>query len=91
VVHREAEVSFWIDAAEHGHGLAFEAATEVITFAFHRLGLNRLCAYHMVRNAASARLLQRLGFQREGRLRERVWKDGRFEDVFLLSRLTCDQ
>ncbi len=89
-VHREAELSFWIDAAEQGLGLAFEAATEIIAYAFQQLGLNRLCAFHMVRNAASARLLQRLGFQREGLLRERVWKNGRFEDVFLLSRLVLD-
>jgi len=49
--------------------------------------LHRMCAYHMVRNTASGRVLARLGMRQEGRLRDMVKKWGAFEDVMLWSIL----
>jgi len=62
----------------------------VLRFAFEDLGLNRLCAYHMVRNPASGKVLQKNGFVQEGLLRQRVRKWGVFEDVALLAILRRD-
>ena len=53
----------------------------VVRYVFESLGLNRLYAYHMVRNPASGRVLEKNGFKQEGLLRQRVRKWGRFEDV----------
>lgn len=83
--HRQAELSFWVGRPWWGRGVAPAAAGSALRLAFDDgpggLGLNRVEAYHMVRNAGSARVLARLGFGPEGVLRQRVWKWGRPEDV----------
>jgi ribosomal-protein-alanine N-acetyltransferase len=85
--HLQAELSFWIGRPHWGQGLAVEAAAAIVGFAFEALGVNRLEAYHMVRNPASGHVLQRMGFEREGVLRERVRRAGRFEDVVICALL----
>jgi [ribosomal protein S5]-alanine N-acetyltransferase len=88
--HSQAELSFWIGRPYWGRALATEAAAAVLAFAFGDLQLNRVTAYHMVRNAASRRVLTRLGFQGEGLLRQRVRKWGVFEDVLAYALLRTD-
>ena len=92
--HRQAELSFWVGRPWWGRGLAPAAAVAALQLAFDDgpggLGLNRVEAYHMVRNAGSARVLARLGFQREGVLRQRVWKWGRPEDVVAYALLRAE-
>jgi ribosomal-protein-alanine N-acetyltransferase len=79
--HAQAEMGFWIGKPFWGYGYASEAGSAVVRFGFESLGLNRIYAFHMARNAASGKVLQKLGMQREGVLRQRVRKWGRFEDV----------
>lgn len=79
--HAQAEISFWVGAGFEGKGYVTEAARRLIDFAFDEIGLNRLCAFHMVRNRGSERVLEKLGFRQEGYLRQRVRKWGVFEDV----------
>ena len=88
--HSEAELSFWLDESYGGQGYATEAAAAVVTYGFDALELNRIEAYHMVRNPASGRVLAKLGFHQEGCLRQRVRKWGSYEDVLLWSRLRQD-
>ena len=54
------------------------------------LSLNRLYAYHMLRNPATGRVLDKNGFRQEGLLRQRVQKWGKFEDVVLMAILKQD-
>ncbi len=70
-----------------GQGFATEASRAVVRFGLETLGLNRLYAHHMARNPASGRVLERIGMQREGVLRRRVRKWGRFEDVVIYALL----
>jgi len=88
--HAIGELSFWIDESAAGRGFVTEAGSAVIRFAFDRLSLNRVYAHHMVRNAASAGVLARLGMRPEGRLRQRVRKWGVFEDVSVAAILKSD-
>ncbi len=88
--HHEGELSFLLEERYHGRGYTTEAAQAVIAFAFTDLHLNRICAYHMVRNPASGRVLAKLGFEREGCLRQRVRKGEIYEDVLLWARLRND-
>lgn len=67
-----------------------EAIGAVLRLAFEDLGLNRVHAYHMVRNPPSGRVLASHGFRAEGVLRERVRKWGVFEDVVLQALLRAD-
>jgi ribosomal-protein-alanine N-acetyltransferase len=79
--HAQAELSFWVGRPYWGRGFASEAAGAALQYAFEVLGLNRVTAFHMLRNPASGRVLGRLGFRQEGVLRQRVRKWGVFEDV----------
>ena len=69
--HRRAEVSFVLRRDRWGQGLASAALGLLFAFCFETLKLHRLEADVDPDNQRSLRLLERLGFQREGRLRER--------------------
>jgi ribosomal-protein-alanine N-acetyltransferase len=75
-----AYLGYWIDADHEGRGLMTEAVCEATTFAFESLGLHRVQAAVMPRNAASHRVLEKARYRREG-LAERylciagVWED----------------
>lgn len=73
--HRRAEIGYALAAAHWGRGHARAAMALVIGHAFGKLGLHRLEADIDPRNEASCRLVERLGFRREGLLRER-WQVG---------------
>ena len=73
-----------------GCGYASEAGSAAVRFGFESLGLNRIYAFHMARNLASGKVLQKLGMQPEGVLRQRVRKWGRFEDVMAYAVLRSD-
>jgi ribosomal-protein-alanine N-acetyltransferase len=88
--HAQAELSFWIGKPLWGLGYASEAGVAVVRFGFESLGLNRIYAFHMARNPASGKVLLKLGLQREGVLRQRVRKWGRFEDVVAYAVLRSD-
>ena len=58
----EANLGYWLGRDAWGLGYAGEAARAAITLGFDRLGLHRLRAGHAEDNAASGRLLSKLGF-----------------------------
>ncbi len=58
-----------------------------IDYAFNNLRLNRISANYMPRNTRSARLLQKLGFEKEGYARRYLHINGRWEDHILTALL----
>jgi ribosomal-protein-alanine N-acetyltransferase len=64
-------------------GLMSEAVAAVLRLGFERMELHRVEATVMAGNVASATLLGRAGFRREGVLRERVLKRGAFTDMWM--------
>jgi [ribosomal protein S5]-alanine N-acetyltransferase len=88
--HSQAELSFWLAVEQWGKGYMSEALKPILQFGFEELNLNRLYAYHMARNPASGRVLQKTGFIQEGLLRQRVRKWGVFEDAKLWAMLHHD-
>ena len=56
-------------------------------YGFEELGLNRIFATHFPRNAASGRVLEKVGMSVEGTLRQHWKKWGVFEDVIMYSIL----
>lgn len=71
--HRRAEVGYALRSDHWGRGLASEAASLAIDWGLRALDLHRIEADIDPRNAASRRLLERLGFRSEGVLRERFF------------------
>ncbi|AMW03907.1 GNAT family N-acetyltransferase [Gemmatimonas phototrophica] len=79
--HGRGELGYWIGQPYWGRGLATEAVTALLRFAFEDLHLNRLQASYLPRNPASGRVLAKVGMLREGLHRERFRKGDTFEDV----------
>ena len=71
VASRRAEIGYALGRPYWGAGYMLEALQALLHYAFQTLDLNRLEADIDPRNPASARTLERLGFQKEGYLRER--------------------
>ena len=76
-----AELGFALHPDHWGGGLMKEAVTALIDYSFNELGLRRLEADVDPRNARSIALIEKLGFQREGFLRERWHVNGEIQDA----------
>jgi len=85
-----AEVGYWIGREHRGQGYAREAVARIVRTGFRDLGLHRVEARIFVSNVRSRRVAKRAGFHYEGRLRDEVWKQGRWRSVLLFSRLASD-
>jgi RimJ/RimL family protein N-acetyltransferase len=82
-----AELGYAMAHAHWGKGYMNEALTGLVSHAFEVMKLRRLEADVDPRNAASIRTLERLGFQREGFLRERWHVNGEIQDAFFYGLL----
>jgi ribosomal-protein-alanine N-acetyltransferase len=85
--HARAELGYTIGRRFWGRGYATEAAEAVMRWGFESLEINRIEAQCAVGNAASERVLRKLGMAFEARLAERVSIRGRFCDVEMFARL----
>ena len=90
VQNRRAEIGFILRRDRWGQGYMSEATSTLLRFAFEELGLHRVEAGVDPRNEASIRLLERLGFQREGYLRERWIVGGEINDTVLYGLLRSE-
>jgi len=86
-VHREGVIGYCFGHDVWGNGYAPEAARALLGFGFGQLELHRIFADCDVRNGASARVLEKIGMQREGRLREDMWYKGGWRDSYWYSIL----
>jgi RimJ/RimL family protein N-acetyltransferase len=90
LTHGRAEIGFALKQARWGQGLGSEAVTAVVGFSFADFGLHRIEADVDPRNERSLKLLDRLGFRREGHLRERYFMNGERQDAILMAMLRSD-
>jgi RimJ/RimL family protein N-acetyltransferase len=90
-VHRWAELAYDLAPALWGKGLMRQAVTAVLQWAYREEQLHRVHAYVRVDNRRSERLLERLGFVREGRLRSYRICRGQPHDFHVYSLLRSDQ
>jgi RimJ/RimL family protein N-acetyltransferase len=84
---RSGALGYVFTSASWGHGYATEAAGALLDWAFDTLDLNRVQAETDTRNTASARVLEKLGFQREGTLREDCIVNGDVSDSWVYGLL----
>lgn len=85
--NRSAWIGYCYARAFWGCGYATEAARALVSFGFRELGLHRIWASCDVENAASARVMEKLGMQREGRLRQDMNIRCRWRDSFIYAVL----
>lgn len=78
-----AEIGFGIVQAMWGQGYMTEACLAVVDYGFEDMGLIRVEARCQITNAASARVLEKIGMRREGAVRGRVHSKAPEEDFWL--------
>lgn len=81
--HRRAETGYWLGREYWGQGYMTEALCRLIRHGFEDLGLERIYAYCLTRNTASARVMRKAGMRYEGRARHAVKKGDEYLDVLL--------
>jgi len=86
VEHRTAEVGFLFAPAVQGRGYATEAARAIVGWAFSA-GFHRVIGRTEARNAASARVLEKLGMRREAHFVENEWVKGEWQSEFVYAVL----
>ena len=84
---RQGEIGYTLARAYQGRGIASEAVSRVLEYAFASLGLHRVIAITDVENAPSVALLERLGLRREGHFHQNVWFKGKWGDEYLYAML----
>ena len=87
---RSAWVGYWVESGVAGGGIGTGAVAMAVDHAFGPVGLHRVEATVRPENAASLRLLAKLGFRDEGLLRRYLEVDGAWRDHRLLA-LTTDE
>ena len=85
-----ADIGFTLATAYHGRGYASEAVRGVLGHLFRIRGLHKVSAECDARNIASARLLERVGFTREGLLREQTWIKNEWTDDLIYGLLAAE-
>lgn len=86
--HRRAEVGYDLNRDYWGQSIASETLRAIIQFGFEQMNLNRIYAGTIADNHESVRLLEQLGFAREGTKRGLSWEDdGTFHDGAMYSIL----
>jgi len=79
--HLFAETGYWLGRKYWSQGIAREALQLVLKFGFEQLKLNRIYARVMHPNIASARVLEKTGFKKEGIMRKSIWRGGTWMDL----------
>jgi ribosomal-protein-alanine N-acetyltransferase len=82
-IAQKGTLGYWIGQPYAGQGYMTEAAGLVCDFAFDTLRLHRIEASCLPRNEPSAKLLQRLGFEKEGYAKDYLRINGAWEDHVL--------
>jgi ribosomal-protein-alanine N-acetyltransferase len=71
-----AELGYWIGRPYWNQDYCTEAGRAILWYGFTELNLHRIHAYHLSRNPASGRVMEKLGMTREGLLRQHAKKWG---------------
>jgi RimJ/RimL family protein N-acetyltransferase len=87
VYRRSAEIGYWLGEPYWGRGITSEALAALTHWVFAHFALDRLYAHVFEWNPASARVLEKAGYELEARMRQAVIKDGQTIDVLLYAVL----
>ncbi|WP_227818026.1 GNAT family N-acetyltransferase [Nitrogeniibacter aestuarii] len=88
--NRSAFVGADVAPAARGQGYASEMYGYFFEYLFNQCGLNRLALVTLESNEPALRLYEKLGFVEEGREREAIFRDGRFQDLVSMGLLASE-
>jgi RimJ/RimL family protein N-acetyltransferase len=85
--NKEGSIGYCFDKRYWRNGYASESAKAIINFGFEKLNLHRIFATCHPENIGSAKVMEKIGMQKEGRLREHKFQKGKWRDSFIYSIL----
>jgi ribosomal-protein-serine acetyltransferase len=88
--NRSTGLGYWLDEAQRGRGLVTRSCAVLIAHLFGDLGLHRVVVECAVGNVRSCAVPERLGFSREGLLRQREWLYDHFVDHVVYGMLSTE-
>jgi ribosomal-protein-serine acetyltransferase len=88
--HRKVAIRYYVGADYQGSGIATLAVRAILAYGFQALDVNRVELRCVPANTPSIRLAERLGFVREGVLRQAELLDGVFADHWVYGLLRAD-
>ena len=83
IFRRSAEIGYWLGEEYWGRGIVTEAVKVFTEWAFANFDLSRIYAGVFEWNPASARVMEKAGFEFEGRMKKAVTKEGRTGDELI--------
>ncbi len=87
---RRVEIGYWLGASFQGKGLMTKACTAMVSYAFDEWHLNKVEIRCATGNTRSCAIPQRLGFTREGVIRQAEWLYDHFVDLVLYGVLASE-
>ena len=78
-----AEMGYWLGRDHWGKGIGSAALVGMTKYVAETFEFSRIAALVFTRNVASARILEKAGYVREGHTKQSVIKDGKIEDEYL--------
>ncbi|HEY4169586.1 MAG TPA: GNAT family N-acetyltransferase [Reyranella sp.] len=87
VANQQAEIGYILHPDAHRQGFATEAALALLGFGFDQVGLHRVYARCDARNAASAKVMLRLGMRQEAHFREHTHVKGKWDEELICAML----
>ena len=87
ITSHKAEIGYWLGKKYWGKGIATKAVQLITNFGFKQLKLKRIYAHIFSKNKASARLLEKNNYKREGLMRKYYLKNGKLLDAALYAKI----
>lgn len=87
---KATEIGYWIDRDEEGKGIVSQACKLLIDYAFNEMKMNRIQIRCVAENLRSAAIPVRLGFVKEGVLRQSQFRNGKLHDFVIYGLLVSE-
>lgn len=84
-------VGYWLSEEFQGKGIVLRSVEKLVDYCFTELLLNRIEIKCGTKNYKSQAIAEKIGFQKEGIIREGEFLHNAFSDLFCYSLLKCDR
>jgi len=85
IYRKNAEIGFWLAESHWGNGYMRIAISKITTYTFQTIEIERIYARVFEKNIASQRVLQKSGFQLDGKFQKTIFKNNEFLDEYIYS------
>lgn len=90
VRRKSLEIGYWLGEPYWGNGIMPRAVKKMALFGFETFDANRIFARVFGGNNGSQRVLEKVGFRKEGHSKDAVFKNGQFQDELIFAILKKD-